>query len=98
MKGKNRMKGFMALVVSLLVMVLPLISMAEPQPITLTGEVNDNYQIVDSDGQVYEVADTEQGNGLVENHISKKVEVTGTVEEEGDTKILTVISYKVLAD
>lgn len=62
----------------------------------LVGEVNDNYQLVVGD-QTYDIADTAEGNDLAENHISEKVEVTGTVEERDDMKIITIISFKVLS-
>ena len=65
--------------------------------VTITGEVNDNYQIV-ADGQIYEIADTEKGNDLAENYISAKVQVQGTIDEENDMKIITVTSFKVLSD
>ena len=63
---------------------------------TLVGEINDNYQLIVGN-QTYDIADTAEGNELAENHISEKVEVTGTVEERDDIKIITVISYKVLS-
>ena len=64
--------------------------------ITIKGEVNDNYQIVAEDGQIYEVADTDKGNELVLQHISKIVKISGTIEESDEGgKIITVISYEV---
>lgn len=66
------------------------------EEITIKGEVNDNYQIVTEDGQIYEVADTDKGNEVVLQHISKIVKITGTVEESDEgNKIVTVISYEV---
>jgi hypothetical protein len=63
----------------------------------LVGQVNDNFQLVTSD-QVYEIADTAEGNDLAENHVSAKVRVTATVEERDGMKIITVISYKVVSE
>ena len=63
--------------------------------ITIVGEVNDSYQIV-ADGQIYEIADTEIGNDLGKNYISEKVEVTGTIEEKDEIKIIIVKSFKVV--
>jgi len=60
---------------------------------TIVGEVNYFYQIM-ADGQIYEVANTAMGDDLVLNHIAKKVEVTGTVEEKEEMKIITVKSFK----
>ena len=61
----------------------------------IVGEVNYSYQIM-ADGQIYEVANTAMGDDLVMNYIAEKVEVTGTVEEKGEMKIITVKSFKVV--
>jgi hypothetical protein len=63
--------------------------------ITITGTINDTYQIVTEDGTVYEVADTDMGNDLLD-HIDKTVEVTGDVIEEEGAKVINVKSYKIL--
>ena len=62
---------------------------------TIVGEVNYFYQIM-ADGQVYEVANTSVGDDLVINYIAEKVEVTGTVEEKEELKIITVEFFKVV--
>jgi hypothetical protein len=63
--------------------------------ITITGMINDTYQIVGDNGTVYEVADTDMGNDLL-NNVGKTVEVTGAVIEEEGVKVINVKSYKVL--
>ena len=63
--------------------------------ITITGMINDTYQIVGDNGTVYEVADTDMGNDLL-NNVGKTVEVTGEVIEEEGVKVINVKSYKVL--
>ena len=68
------------------------------EQITITGEVNDNYQIVSSDGQIYEVADTEKGNEVVINLISQTVKVTGTVTEADGVKTIAITSYEVIGE
>ena len=83
--------------VLLVMVVIAFSSTALADNITVTGEVNDNYQLV-ADGQVYEIADTPMGNELAENHISAKVKVVGTVQESDDLKIITIASYQVLAE
>lgn len=60
---------------------------------TITGTVNENYQIVADDGQTYEVADTEKGDEVVDL-VGKKVKVTGTVEES----LITITSYEVIEE
>ena len=81
----------------LFLLVLSMVSIVHAGNVTVTGVVNDNYQIV-TDGQIYEIADTPEGNELSENHISAKVKVTGMLQENEDLKIITVVSYQVLAE
>ncbi len=64
---------------------------------TITGEINDNYQLV-ADGQIYEIADTPEGNELAEMHSNAKVKVKCNVETRDDMKIITVISYQVISE
>ena len=47
---------------------------------------------------IYEVANTAMGDDVVINYIAEKVEVTGTVEEKGEEKIITVKSFKVVPE
>lgn len=65
--------------------------------ITIVGEVNDTHQIV-AGGQIYEVANTAKGDDLVFNYIAVKVQVTGTVQEKEDQKIITVTSFKAVPE
>jgi hypothetical protein len=66
--------------------------------VTIVGTVSDGYQIVDEDGQPYEVENTVKGNELVLHHIGRKVEVTGTVKDEIDYKVIIVDSFRVLEE
>ena len=93
----GKMKFMTLLVVLVLMAAAPLAAMAS-EPVTIQGEVNDSYQIVDSSGQVYEIADTAQGNELVENHIGEKAKVVGTIEQDQDIKIITVTTFEILAE
>lgn len=94
---RGKMK-FMAVLITLALMsAAPLAAMAS-EPVTIQGEVNDSYQIVDSNGQVYEVAETEKGTDLVENHIGEKAKVVGTVQQDQDVKIITVTTFEILAE
>ena len=62
--------------------------------ITIVGEVNDANQII-SDGDIYEVDDTPQGDDLVKNYICQKVKVTGKLRIEGDMRIIDVTTFEV---
>ena len=86
-----------ALIAVMMVLGAPLAVLAAEQ-VTIQGEVNDSYQIVDANGQVYEVADTAQGNALVENHIGEKAKVTGTIQQDQDVKIISVTTFEILPE
>ena len=62
---------------------------------TIVGKVNDNYQIVTKDGAVYEVADTEMGNDMLD-HVGATVEATGVISEEDGAKVIRVTGYTVI--
>jgi hypothetical protein len=63
----------------------------------ITGTINDDYQVVTDDNQVYDVADNEKGDEMLEL-IGKKVKVTGMVEESEGDKIITVMNYEVMEE
>jgi hypothetical protein len=63
--------------------------------VTIVGTVNDIYQIVTDEGTVYDIAENEKGNELAEL-VDKKVKVVGTLEEDEDSKLITVESYEVI--
>lgn len=94
---RGKRKIMMVLITCVLIFAGPLAAMAS-EPVTIQGEVNDSYQIVDSNGQVYEVAETEKGTDLVENHIGEKAKVVGTVQQDQDVKIITITTFEILAE
>jgi hypothetical protein len=63
--------------------------------VTIVGTVNDYYQIVTDEGTVYDIVENEKGDELAEL-VDKKVRVVGTLEEDEDSKLITVESYKVI--
>ena len=65
--------------------------------ITIIGEVNDANQII-ADNLIYEVDDTPEGNELITNYISQKVEVTGSLRIEGDMRIIAVKSFRIVKE
>jgi hypothetical protein len=71
--------------------------MSESKQVTIIGEINDAYQIVAKDGNIYEIGDTAVGNELL-TFIGFVAEVTGTVEEEDDVKVIYVAAYKILEE
>jgi hypothetical protein len=94
--GRVTMK-WVVLALLVIFMAIPLAAMAAGE-ITIEGQVNDNFQLVDGNGQVFEVADTVEGNDLVENHIGEKAKVTGTIEQDQEIKIITVTTFKIISE
>jgi hypothetical protein len=65
--------------------------------VTIVGEVNNTNQII-SDGDIYEVDDTAQGDNLVKKYTGQKVKVTGKLRIEGDMRILEVTAFEVVKE
>jgi hypothetical protein len=95
MQAQNKIIFLSLLCFSITFLVFSYIAFAGD--ITIVGEVNDTQQIV-AEGKIYEVADTEKGDDLVMNYIAEKVEVTGTVEEKEEMRIITVKSFRVVPE
>jgi len=70
----------------------------ESSTVTFLATVTDGYQLVDDAGQPYEVENTAKGNELVMTHVGHKVEVTGSVLDEVNYKIIVVESYRVVEE
>ena len=92
-----QMKGLTVFIIAIMVTMVPLAGLAS-ETTTIEGEVNDNYQIVGSDGQIYEVENNEKGNELVVDHIAKKVSVTGTIKQDGEFLVITVANYQIIEE
>ena len=89
-----RPKGIIAIMAVLLSITL-MAGTALAGDTMVSGKVTADNQLLSDDGQVYEVADTENGNRLLE-HMEKKVAVKGTVAEKDGMKMITVTSFKIL--
>ena len=64
---------------------------------TITGTVNEYYQIETDDGTVYDVVENEKGDEVAEQ-VGMRVKVTGTVEEDEDMKLINITSYTILGE
>ena len=93
---RGKTKVMMVLITLVMITAIPLAAMAS-ETVTIEGEVNDSFQIVDSNGQVYEIADNTHGNELVESYIGEKAKVVGTIEQDQEVKIITVTTFEILA-
>lgn len=95
---KRRCSGFSIGIAALLFVVLIFsIPATAGTKVTVIGEINDEYQIVGRDGNIYEIADTDTGNQLL-NYVGSVAEVTGTVQEEEGLKVIFVESFKILGE
>lgn len=65
------------------------------EPVTLQGQVTEDNQLMTDDGEVYDIADTEQGAQVMEM-VGEKMEVRGTLSEDEGTKEITVESFSVM--
>ena len=63
--------------------------------VSITGTINEDSQLVDSSGNSYDIADTEQGYEVMEM-TGKKVSVKGTVMEQDGTKTISITSFEVV--
>lgn len=69
----------------------------QDQDLMITGTINNANQIVDKDGQIFDVADTQQGKELV-THVGLKVQVKGTVMESEGKKQISVSAYEIIKE
>ena len=61
----------------------------------VVGMVGEDNTITDESGAVYEIGDNEKGEEI-SGLAGKKVEIMGTVEEEGGSKTIMINSFKLL--
>ena len=64
---------------------------------TITGKVNDNYQIVTDDGLIYEVEGNEKGDEVIAL-VGKQVKATGMIDENEEIKTITITTYELISE
>jgi len=69
----------------------------QEQELMITGTINNANQIVDKDGQIFDVVDTQQGKELV-THVGLKVQAKGTVMESEGKKQISVSAYEIIKE
>ncbi len=82
------------LVLAVVVVLIPGLALGGGT-VSIVGEVNDDFQIVTDNDQVYEIMTDDKGEELIGN-AGKRVKVTGEVLEEGADRSIKVLSYEVL--
>ena len=61
---------------------------------SISGVINADGQLVDDEGMVYDIADNEEGDEVMEM-VGRKITVRGTVMETEGTKIITISSFEI---
>jgi len=92
---KRKRKYFIAVLCVMIIVVFLSETAISGNIKTITGKVNENYQIVTAGGKIYEVEGNEKGDEVV-NLVGKQVRATGTVEETEDINIISITSYEVI--
>jgi hypothetical protein len=97
MKMKKKSK-IIYLITSVFILTIMLVGVsAAGNTITIVGFVNEDYQIADQKGAVFEVADSEKGDEVLEL-VGKQVKVTGNLMDADGTPIINVTLYEVIDD
>ena len=90
---RNRLAVFLTIVLAL---TLVLSVQAFAGEITITSKINEMYQIVTDNGDVYEVADSDLAREMLEN-IGQTVTVIGTlIQGEEGVKTIRITDYEIV--
>lgn len=87
-----------AFVIGLLAMVLVAFSFGAglaSEPVVIQGQVTEDGQLMDEAGNAFDIVDTEAGNEVVEL-VGQKVEIEGTLTEDGEDKVIAVESFRII--
>jgi len=91
---KNMSKIFLGILIIGLTVFLSGIAIAGAE-VSISGVINEDGQLVDDDGMAYDIAESEEGDQIMEM-VGSKVTVKGTVMEAEGTKIITISSFKII--
>ena len=69
----------------------------QAQEMMISGTINGTNQLVDKDGQIFDVADTQESKELL-THVGMKVQVKGTVLENGGKREISVSAYEIIKE
>ena len=94
--GKNMKKIFLGILIIALSVFISGIAVAGSE-VSIAGVINDNGQLVDENGMTYDIAENDEGSEVMEM-VGQKVAVQGTVMESEGTKIITISSFKIIAE
>lgn len=87
---------FLGVLIIGLTVFLSGIVVAGPE-VSILGMINEDGQLVDNDGMAYDIAESEEGNEVMEM-VGQKVTVKGSVMEADGTKIITITSFEIMEE
>ena len=90
---KNSKKILSGILIICLTFFLSGVAVAGSQT-SISGVINEDGQLVDDDGMVYDIAESDEGEQIMEM-VGRKVTVKGTVMETEGTKIITISSFEI---
>ena len=93
---KNMKKIFLGVLIIGLSVFLSGIVLAGSE-VSISGVINEDGQLIDDDGMVYDIAENEEGNEVMDM-AGQKVTVKGTVTESEGIKIINVSEFELLED
>ena len=93
---KNMRKIFLGILIIGLTVFLSGIAIAGAE-VSISGVINEDGQLVDDDGMAYDIAESEEGDQIMEM-VGSKVTVKGTVMEAEGTRIITISSFKIIEE
>ena len=93
---KNMRKIFLGILIIGLTVFLSGIAIAGAE-VSISGVISEDGQLVDDDGMAYDIAESEEGDQIMEM-VGSKVTVKGTVMEAEGTRIITISSFKIIEE
>ena len=90
-------KGILMIVLFTLISA---VGICAEDPVTLVGKIIDDYQLITSEGAVYEIGNTEAGAEMLDTiqDETEEISITGVLHKDGETMVINVISYKVVKE
>jgi len=92
----RRFAGVGLVLIAVVVLMAPGLAVGD-KAISIVGEVNDDFQVITDNDQVFEIMTDDKGKELI-GHAGARVKVTGEIVEEGGDRSLKVLSYEVLEE
>lgn len=96
MNKQNNMGIGVAVFLVVMTVIMAVFAFAA-NPVTIVGTVNDDYTLVDDEGEIYLIAESERGDQLAEN-AGVRVSVTGIIEEDDNGPVIHIHSYKIIKE